>query len=295
MVLRLVILQLVFLLLAPLSTAQEDEREGGIIGTGIVGTITHLGSIFVNRQHIFIDDALPVTGAVPPRSAGALRVGHVVSVVVRPDGDKWRARHIRQILPLVGPVEAIGQGTLTVMGTSVKLDEPDPRLQIGDWVAVSGLWQGQAVRASRVEPVPDADRTARLSGTYFGTDKDVRDVVGGTVITGIKTQHLKSGDLIRVFGQPVPGGINATRLESNLFDTTVGIIQAEGYFSAPRPDGLYTILGTGLVAYTDQPNMVDAVKRTVLCGRDGDLGNPTIALDDMENANALLGRLGCTP
>lgn len=277
------------------SFALAEEREGGIVGTGIAGTITHLGSINVNGQRILIDENMPVFGAVRQKDAGELRPGHTVAAVVRQDGENWRALHIRQVLPLVGPIEAISDGQLTVLGSQVEIAGLQTDVTIGDWVAVSGLWQGQKVLASRLDPVPEASRQARISGTYFGSDPSGRDVVGGTLINGIKTENLQPGDLVRVFGQPTSGGIEATRLETQLFDGAVKVIQVEGYFSEPQPGGLYTVLGSGLIAYTDRPEMIDVESRFVLCGEDGQLSELMIDAAETEGSLLLFGRLGCGP
>lgn len=275
--------------------AQEEDREGGIIGTGIVGTITHRGSINVNGQRILIDDALDVAGAVTPMTAADLHPGHIVAVTVHPDGADWRAHQVRQILPLIGPIETVGDTSFTVLGTQVDLAAPTAMPQVGDWVAVSGLWQGRAVKASRLDIVPQAHEQARVSGTYFGADADDREVIGGTMITGIDAEHLQPGNLVRVIGQPVSGGIEATRLERNLFEETIRLVQVEGYLSPPQPSGLYTVLGSGLVAYTDQPEMIDAESRTVVCGEDGRFGPQAGAAGDAADFQPLLERLNCPP
>ncbi|MGJ8625385.1 MAG: DUF5666 domain-containing protein [Sulfitobacter sp.] len=273
--------------------AQEEEREGGIIGTGIVGTITHLGSIYVNGQHIQKDAELDVTGAIAPMNADDLRPGHVVAVSVRPEGADWRAQRIQQILPLVGPIEEIGNATVTVMGTRVQLDAQMAIPGLGEWVAVSGLWQGQLVKASRLDPVPEVLRRARISGTYFGPDSEARDVIGGTKIIGIEPEHLEPGDFVQVFGEPITGGIEAVQLERHLFEDSVSLIQVEGYFSRPQPSGLYTVLGSGLVAYTNQPEMIDLQKRVILCGGDGRLRMQATSLADAQVLRRMLTRLKC--
>ncbi|WP_166418846.1 DUF5666 domain-containing protein [Cochlodiniinecator piscidefendens] len=247
----------------------EDDREGGIIGTGIVGTITELGSIYVNEQHIFIDDALEVTGALGHLTAADLHPGHVVAVTVHPDGADWRAQSIRQLLTLVGPVEAVDDTGFTVLGTEVALGALIPPPHLGDWVAISGLWQNQIVIASRIDPVHPSYRQARISGTYFGPNEEGRNAIGGTAILGLETRHLQPGDLVRAFGQPTATGIEATRIEHRLFEDAIEVVQIEGYLSPPQPSGLYTVLGSGLVAYTDRPEMVDSVNRVILCGENG--------------------------
>ena len=262
---------------APAQGRSEEEREGGIIGTGIVGTITHLGSIHVNGLHIQVDDMMPISGSVEPIAAGDLEPGHTVAIVAERVDDGWHARHIRQVFPLVGQVTDFGDGELAVLGTRVTVGETLPDLLVGDWVAVSGLWQEQAVRASRIERLTGTEYQARISGTYLSSDQNGALVIGSSLISGISPQHLQSGDLVRVYGEPGPSGIEATRLETGLFDETVGIIQVQGYYSAPQPDGLYTVLGSGLVAYTNQPLMIDTEISVIQCGRRGRLSTALVS------------------
>ncbi|MGB3315999.1 MAG: DUF5666 domain-containing protein [Albidovulum sp.] len=274
--------------------AQDDDREGGIIGTGISGTITALGSIYVNGQHILYDDGLAVTGGLGVARAPDLVPGHTVAVVAVPDGEAWRARNIRQVLPLVGPVMLEG-GEVLIMGTKVVMPADAVPPAPGEWLAVSGLWRGDEVVATRVDALPDGERIAMVSGTYLGAVNG-RTMVGGTRIGGIEPRHLEPGDTVRVYGSPAGDGLSAVRLEKGLFDGEVGLVQVEGYYSPPQPDGLYSVLGSGLVAYTDQPGMIDPGERVLRCGAEGQLdyytdGSPLTGVTTPELAR----RLMCVP
>lgn len=271
----------------------SEEREGGIVGTGIVGVITELGSIYVNGQKIEITNDLQVTGSVPGIAADELKPGLTVAVVVRLEGDIWRAEHIRQVLPLVGPVEAIGDGMLTVLGTQVDLGALPLNATIGDWVAVSGLWKSERVSASSIDLLPDWQGPAEVSGTYFRPATGQPDRIGRTEISGISPRHLSSGDFARITGSPVPGGIEAERLESGVFDARVGVVQVEGFYSEPKPDGLYTVLGSGLIAFTDRPGMIDLASRTIQCGIDGKLGEFSSSTLSPEEIEAVRTKLEC--
>lgn len=278
---------------SPICAQDGDNREGGIVGTGIVGTITHLGSININGQKILFDNETTVLGALQMVAADDLLPGHTVSVVAQQEGDVWRAHSIRQLLPLVGPIEQVAGDSIFVLGTEVSLGGLSLNQQAGDWVAVSGLWQRQKMIASRLDPVPTSARKARVSGTYFDIASDDTFRLGGTRVSGIQPQHLKPGDYVRVFGKPSENGIDATALENNLFDGSVGVVQVEGYFSAPRPSGLYTVLGSGLIAYTDQPDMMDTLDRVLTCGANERLGTSAIEKAFTIDISPLIARLGC--
>jgi hypothetical protein len=273
----------------------SDDTEGGIIGTGIVGTITKLGSIYVNGQHIHLDKELPLAGAVPAKSAADLRPGHTVAVTVQAQGSDWRALDIRQVLPLVGPVEIDAAGQLAIMGSRISptasLQDGPPDIASGDWLAVSGLWQGDRVLASHIERLAPSEGQARVTGTYLGTDISGQTLVGGTVLTGAQPRHLQPGDVLRITGQPSETGIAAQQIETGWFTTQTGLIQVEGYYSPPQPDGLYTILGSGLVAYTSNPGMIATQNRILQCGTQGRLRDATtFAPSEREQAQ----HLGCT-
>lgn len=284
--LKRLILAAMLALCPVLASAQDEEdREGGIIGTGIVGTITHLGSIYVNGQHITFAPDLAVEDALQPLRADQLVPGQVVSVLVRPETESWQAVQIRQILALTGPVHGVTENGFTVMGTEVIHDGQPP--VPGDQVAVSGLWQGDRVIASHIALLPDDHSTARITGTWLGGD-----YIGGTQITGIQPQHLSPGDTVTVSGRATAEGIHAERLEGGVFRNPVMIVQAEGYLSLPRPDGLYTLLGSGMVSYTDVPDMIDPMQHQVSCGTGDQLGTRFIAANDIA-VRDILNRLGC--
>ncbi|TRD15494.1 DUF5666 domain-containing protein [Palleronia caenipelagi] len=266
-----------------------QDREGGIIGTGIeaagiFGTITHLGSIWVNGQHITFDPELTVLDSTGPTRAADLRPGHTVAVVAVPDGDGWRARHIRQVTPLVGPVSEVQPDRLVVLGTTVWGENSG--IAPGDRIAVSGVWRGNDVVASRFDPAENLP--AQITGTWLGGDLRL----GKTDLLGIAPEHLESGDVVRAVGLPRSDGLHVQQLETGLFTDPVSIVQAEGYVSPPRPDGLYTVLGSGLLAYTDAPYSMQQNERSLVCGiadtmRSGDRPDPPLP------THSLSDRLGC--
>lgn len=250
--------------------AQEDsDVEGGILGTGIVGTITALGSIIVNEQHIDFAPDLEVSDGIGAQLAATLRPGQTVAVIAEQDGRGWKARHIRMVYPVVGPATVDSNGQVAVMGTKVITDA---KVQDGDWVAVSGLWQESHVVASDIEILSDYDGPARITGTYLQSNAGHEFEIGGTTLSDLPLQHAVSGDALRIYGTPVANGLRATRVEKGLFHAQVGVVQVQGYYSAPQPDGLYTVLGSGLLAYTDQPGMISTLSPVIRCGRSGVLG-----------------------
>ncbi|WP_171173277.1 DUF5666 domain-containing protein [Ruegeria sp. HKCCD8929] len=285
---RIAVWLFVFAFGALAAAAQEgEEREGGIIGTGIVGTVTEIGSIYVNGQHIMFDPDLVVSDSLDVVTAGDLRPGHTVAVIAQPEDEIWRATYIRQVLPLVGPVDEIEGQHMTILGTEIRAAGRIESVSVGDWIAVSGLWHDDDVRATKLSAVPEDKRQAQISGTFLGRDNQGRVVIGNTAVFGMDLLHLAPGDVVRATGVVAPGGIQALRFETGLFTQPVRIMQVEGYLSVPLPDGLYTILGSGLVAYTRRPGMISTSQKVVQCGAGGALGEvPGEALQDSETRQA---------
>jgi hypothetical protein len=250
---------------------KEPEREGGILGTGIVGTITDLGSIYVNGQHIRFAPDFAVADGITVTTAHQLRPGHTVAVVAMPDEEGWQASYVRQITPLVGPVQSLSSDGFTILGTPVVTSgSAENDLKVGDWVAVSGLWNAGQVMASRVEPAPE-DSPARIEGSVIDVVAGQPLTIGGTRIAGLLPRHLQEGDVVRVSGSATQESLQATSLETGVFAGKPQVVLSEGYFSAPKPSGFYTLLGSGIVSYTNNPTMIDPASRQFACGSKGEI------------------------
>ncbi|WP_371170276.1 DUF5666 domain-containing protein [Aliiroseovarius sp. 2305UL8-7] len=270
----------------------DGEREGGILGTGIVGTITELGSIYVNGQHILFDKDMQVAGGVSLEQAADLLPGHTVAVIARPEDSHWKASHIRQITPLTGPVQISSEGGFSVLGTDVVYsDASGLAFSDGDWVAVSGLWQGDRVLATRVDPV-DSMGPARIEGSVLSIVEGEPLRIGQTLIAGFLPQHLSEGDVVRAVGAANDASLDVSELEVGVFDTSPGLIFAEGYLSPPEPSGLYTVLGSSIVSYTDNPDMIDPTIRYIACGENGELASMIEVTEGLVDLTECPGQLG---
>lgn len=251
---RRVLMTLICLTLMPLAPWAEEEKEGGIIGTGVVGEITALGSIIVNGLRIETPPGLPRAGL---GSDLPLQPGMVVAARVERVGNEWRARDISRLTPLVGPVTSAGK----VMGVPVANLGTH---RLGDWVIVDGFWTENGVDATRVTPT--RTRIARVTGTYLGGPLEI----GGIVISGIMPRHLVPGDVVTAEGSLTSDGIKAIRLAKGAFQGVApGVILAQGYLSRPDTVGLYTLYGSGLIAYAMHPDMIVPPTRLVHCAVEG--------------------------
>lgn len=249
---------------------EKEPREGGILGTGIVGTITQLGSIIVNGQRITFDDTDMATSIMGARRAAALTPGDTVAVVAQKTGRDWQADSIRVHYAAIAPV-VWKNDTLHVLGSPVDLSDAvagtrntAATLTNGDWIAVNGLWKGTTLMASKITPVR-AQKMATISGSYMTTAGGKSFVIGGSVVNGLDLLHVASGDVVTVSGQARDGGIMAEMVAIGLFAAPVQNMIAEGYLSRPSADGYYTVLGSGAVSFTENPAMIDPKNRGVYC------------------------------
>jgi len=232
-----------------LAEGEKEEREGGIIGTGIVGTITELGSIIVNAQRVTFEADDMAVSALGDRPAADLRPGETVIVAAYPKGANWQAQTIEVFYPVIGPVD-LTDGAISVMGTGIdvqNLDAASQRvlgsLRTGDWIAVNGLWKDARVQASTVSAI--SPTKARISGSFMQVGAS-RFVIGETVVAGL---DIIAAESVRI----------------GLFSTPMRSILIEGYLSTPDSQGVYTVLGSGFVAFTDDPAMAMPSEVQVFC------------------------------
>jgi len=263
-----------------------EPSEGGIIGTGIMGTIIKLGSIYVNGQHIEFKRGLEVSSALGPRRTTNLVPGETVIVSATLQKGVWQAEHIDLYQPIIGPVTKISESGLTVMGSNITLSgdqavlgtHTTAPLKIGDWIAVSGLWRDNHIVASRVERVGQQS-SAWVVGSYSLHD-DGSHYVGNTKITGISPRHAKNGDALIVKGTAIKNTIEASSIAIGLFKTTIGATIVEGYLSQPDISGLYTVLGSGMTAFVEDKEMSINSNRGIFCATPGGKINRITSLQE---------------
>lgn len=236
-----------------MAATSHASQEGGIGGTGIeggiggiggigaqasigvFGAITGFGSLYVNGLRIETGAIPSVDSVLGPSPVTALRAGDAVAITASTGpGGGLQAEAIARFLPLVGPVSAVDDG-LRVMGTPVILGSGAlsvAGLSVGDPVAVSGLWRGGAVLATRITKV-DGAAEDWISGTLFPANG------GGAVIgaTPIRAADLRRGGFATARGQFVDGVFNAAEIDHRpmaVFDGPVARLVVEG-FLAPNP------------------------------------------------------------
>ena len=132
-------------------------NDSGIGGTGVIGVITGFGSIWVNGEHIYLNQQTRVEAMQQPISADKLEIGHQVRVVMNADN---QAQKVELVWPMQGRVTVVNQenGEIELLGQSVRFDAQTlmaDSVQVGDWVRVNGFADvdnHQAWYATRIEP-----------------------------------------------------------------------------------------------------------------------------------------------
>lgn len=244
-----------------IAAEDNDEREGGIVGTGIVGIINSLGSIHVNGQIIDFPPNFPITSPLGPRIASSLKPGETVVVEAVRDGDKWTANSIRHITPLLGSASLAPDGSLSVLGSDVIVtsDTVFQDIVISDikndstWLAIDGIWNKQVLIASYIRKI-EPRSNAQVTASYLGMSTKTDARIGGVRVDQFRTQHAKLGDVVTVVGAPHNEGLSAQIITRGLFKNKLTRKLVEGFLSQPDDTGRYTVYGSGSVAYASPTN-----------------------------------------
>ena len=212
----------------PPADGTEQTGDRGIGGTGVIGTIRRFGSIVVNDLRIaYPADVRVRIDGVPARAAD-LKLGQVVRVVARGAEGGLSTRAIDVTSEVIGPVEAVARGRLTVLGQSVATAgiAKAKTFALGERVAVSGLRRPDGtIVASLIEPRPDGP--ARLAGPVRrGRDGSLR--IGGLRLDGLAPTLVGRRTLVegeadaaglrvvaaRDVSRPFPAGLTRASIEA---------------------------------------------------------------------------------
>ncbi|MEM6946348.1 MAG: DUF5666 domain-containing protein [Pseudomonadota bacterium] len=225
----------------------RPPRTGGIGGTGIVGTLTELGSIVVNGLRIELDDRTAISDAFGPLAADSLTPGLSLTVEAEREVEDGPliARRVQVTRPVIGTVTGSGND-LRVAGVPVRLLPGVAQPAPGSRVAVSGLWNGTTVVASRLDPAgsgPDI-----LAGDV-GLASGGIPLVGGRPILGPAARFVPMPvAFATLIGRATPEGFAADQISLGRFAGSITALEAlsvEGYLEpAPTAPG-FAISGLG--------------------------------------------------
>ncbi|MEO1193849.1 MAG: DUF5666 domain-containing protein [Pseudomonadota bacterium] len=247
----------------PLTTGGRADRpaEGGIGGTGIVGTLLSEGlgpnRLAINGLQVMAPDDLQVADALGVKSLAALQPGHAVTLEAETlDDGTLLARAATLVQPLSGEIEAVTPGGFQVLGNEVILDPGAILLTqdgqpltptIGQRVAVSGLWRDQSrVVATRVDEQP-ADAADVIAAVVREAESGV--TLGGVpLVLPLGEQPPAAGSYATAVGRLTGGRLMTSRLGAGRFSGLAGPLtrlSVEGYLEpvAAAPGYIVADLG----------------------------------------------------
>ncbi|WP_370402314.1 DUF5666 domain-containing protein [Sulfitobacter sp. JB4-11] len=232
---------------AAAQTARPDV-EGGIGGTGIVGLLTDFGSLIVAGNYVRTNDATRYSDGFGALQESDLRLGDSLTVEAAGAPDALVARRVHVTHPLVGAITQVAadRRRITVNGVEVRLDTRLQGLEVGYRVAVSGLWRGAFVQASRLA-------AARSASDLVAGDvarRGGRTQVGSVTVRGPGTGSVPRGSFASVVGQfDVASGILRARAVTNQRFTgaagPLARLSVEGYLDPSSSAPGYRVAGLG--------------------------------------------------
>ena len=230
-------------------TGGKKTPKGGIGGTGIVGTLTDFGSLIVNGTRLQTDGSTRVLDAFGRTSPRSLAVGHALTVEAAGEAGAIVARTVRITHPVIGSVQRVSargrRGVVADVPVTLE-DGAIGHLSPGTRVAVSGVWKGRSVVASRIDRLA-ADGPAAIAGVVDALTKDGGRVAGVTVRTP-RARLPQTGSFVTVVGQQVGGAIEATRIVAGRFFGAAGPLvrlSVEGFLEPVSSAPFFAVSGLG--------------------------------------------------
>ena len=161
----------------------KKAPRGGIGGTGIVGVLTDFGSIIVNGLRVETSAETKVTDAFGPVDLRSVQIGHSLTVEAATVDGTLVARRVHISHPVIGAVERVRGRRAVVAGVPVVLEPSGMgRWKRGQSVAVSGLWQGDKVVASRIDRIAKRDLSV-IAGVVGLQGLGGAQTIGGRAVT----------------------------------------------------------------------------------------------------------------
>ncbi|MEM9330777.1 MAG: DUF5666 domain-containing protein [Pseudomonadota bacterium] len=229
------------------------DKEGGIIGTGVVGQITGLGQFEVSGMQFELDQNIPLDGVSSLRE---LEMGMILAVRAIREGNDWRATQIRRIQVVVGPVTSPSQ----VMGIPIIGDLPETGR-----VSIDGFWSEAGIVATRIEAIgPGED-------SITGPVNQIKRV--GNLMTDNGTQpSIEEDGILTIKGAYSDGSFVIRSTDVGLFKgIEPNLLMAEGYFSKPDQNGETRFIGTGARSTLENPGSQDLQIKSTRCSFNGRL------------------------
>ena len=271
---RNLLVRLVFLVFA-VPVLLGSDKEGGIIGTGIVGQVTGLGQFEVSGMQFEIDQNVPTVGLDALQDVD---IGMTIAVRAERQGEVWHATHIRRVHIIVGDVTSESE----VMGVPVIGQIPDAKR-----VRVDGFWSEAGIVATRIEPV--AAEEDSITGPASQIER-----VGKLLSSDGRSLAFDDDAIITLNGSYEDGTFIVRSSEVGLFDgSEPQLLMAEGYFSSADSNGEIRFLSTGARSNVQNVTIPGKRSKSVRCSYSGrtDFDLNQIDMPERETAFALCANL----
>lgn len=217
----------------------QSAPEGGIGGTGIVGTLSGAGGLSVNGRRLLISARTRIEDATGRIPASSLRAGDSVTIEALGQQDgSLRARRVALTIPLIGQATGRG-GSLRVNGVRVT----GPRSVLAratGRVAVHGLWRGDQVVASRIVPAPEGPDVMAGALRADGT-------LGGVAPNFGRRNAPPADRFATLIGRGGAEGFTVARTERERFKSPgrLRFLSVEGYLEPTTAAPGYIVSGLG--------------------------------------------------
>ena len=226
----------------------DRELEGGLGGTGIVGILTDFGSLIVAGNYVKTDASTVVTDGFGRLREADLALGDSLTVEAAAQNGILMAQRVHLTHPLVGQITRIERGgrRITVNGTVVTVPQGLGRFGVGSRVAVSGLWNGDMVEASRIAATRGSQDLVSGTVNRHGTGP----TIGGAPISGRGRNTLKDASFATAVGSfdLTTGELQSSQITIGRFVGAAGPLERlsiEGYLEPSRQAPGFRIAGLG--------------------------------------------------
>ncbi len=237
----------------------DRPSEGGVGGTGIVGTLTSTEVLSINGLALATSGDVTVRDAFGPRRRSDLSTGQALTVEASQAADgQLIARSIAVVHPLVGPVEAVADGSIRVLGVEVEVEEGAPlvgpagsafRPTPGQRVAVSGLWREEGVVATRLDLLKEGNDSVVVAGELKPGASPNRPMLGSLELTlPLGAQVPPLGSYVTAIGRRAGGTLVAESIAEGRFTGAAGPLErlsVEGYLEPIDKAPGYAVAGLG--------------------------------------------------
>ncbi|MEO3415748.1 hypothetical protein AAFO92_13920 [Roseovarius sp. CAU 1744] len=236
-----ILLPIACLLLAWPLFPLAEEKEGGIIGTGVIGQITALDRFEVSGMEFGFAPDFELVGV---GSRDDLRLGMTLVLATGRNGADWQIHTLRYMPLLSGPVTAPGE----VMGVPIVGSLPS-----SGSVQIDGFWTETGIVASRITEY--SEETAQVSGIYDGNGR-----VGHVPVQSADLFDFTAGQTLTVTGQFLDGKIKAVSVTDGLFTgPSPELVLLEGFYRSMKSSGELNLHGIAFASATVEQDVGSGV------------------------------------